>query len=188
MNIRALLLPIVAISSAAAQEVAANPVLSGAFKSMVFQGDTGTVNSQNNAHLRGYFSAEVAEGVSLETDSYGGDGGEEGRFEAATPEFLSCTYNGQSCMIGSECCSGKCMEETCCVANKQSCMIGSECCSGNCGRTSLYYSGTTWNVCCKAIGQQCGNTNACCWNSGAARAVSCVEANDNSGNKYCKAD
>ena len=57
-----------------------------------------------NARLRGRFSAE---GVVLKSDSAGaGAGGEEGRFEAGTPEFLKdCA--GDSCSVDSDdCCSG----------------------------------------------------------------------------------
>ena len=57
-----------------------------------------------NARLRGTLTA-VAVGVPLESDSLGA-GGEEGRFETGTPEFLSCVqdYNG-ACETDGDCCS-----------------------------------------------------------------------------------
>ena len=100
--IRTLLLLIVAVSSAAARESAANPELSGVSKT----------EGSPNAHLRGPLSVE---GILVETDSSGA-GGEEGRFEIGNPFGLPCNINGKQCASNSSngnCCSGRCYNGKC---------------------------------------------------------------------------
>ena len=134
MNVvHALLLFFVAIASAAALEVAANPESPG----------DGKTEGSPNARLRGALSAE---GVYVESDSFGD--GEESRFETGAPEFLSCKAIGSVCTYGghhdydsfsNQCCSGECAyfgnDVLCCKPNRKLCLGNKDCCSGNCRKS-----------------------------------------------------
>ena len=128
--------------------------------------------------------------VSLYTEL---EDGEEGRFEAGTPEFLEearCIPEGGDC-VRSGCCSGRCdnLSNTCCSKADEgpSCSRKADCCNGHCGHCATI-PGSGAHVCCQETNQERNDTADCCnvCVGGKSQAVFCALAHD--GTKHCDYD